>query len=76
MPIDILQDLKLIDTVKGVEVTHRDVGIGISQVLPVLVMALGSKGKLLAMRVDERLISLLRTHIETRKRIVNVTRHI
>ena len=53
MPIDILQDLKLIDTVKGVEVTHRDVGIGISQVLPVLVMAFGSQGKLLAMEQPE-----------------------
>jgi hypothetical protein len=52
-PIDILQDLKLIDTVKGVEVTHRDVGIGISQVLPVLVMAFGSQGKLLAMEQPE-----------------------
>ena len=51
--IDILQDLKLIDTVKGVEVTHRDVGIGISQVLPVLVMAFGSQGKLLAMEQPE-----------------------
>jgi predicted ATPase len=52
-PIDILQDLKLVDTVKGVEVTHRDVGIGISQVLPVLVMAFGSQGKLLAMEQPE-----------------------
>jgi hypothetical protein len=52
-PIDILQDLKLIDTIKGVEVTHRDVGIGISQVLPVLVMAFGSQGKLLAMEQPE-----------------------
>jgi predicted ATPase/ribulose bisphosphate carboxylase small subunit len=51
--IDILQDLKLIDTIKGVEVTHRDVGIGISQVLPVLVMAFGSQGKLLAMEQPE-----------------------
>ena len=50
---DALQDLKLIDVNKNVEVTHRDVGIGISQVLPVLVMAYGSSGKLLAMEQPE-----------------------
>lgn len=50
---DALQDLKLIDITKNVEVTHRDVGIGISQVLPVLVMAYGSSGKLLAMEQPE-----------------------
>lgn len=34
-------------------VTHRDVGIGISQVLPVLVIAYGSQGKLIAMEQPE-----------------------
>jgi hypothetical protein len=34
-------------------VTHRDVGIGISQVLPVLVMAFGSNKKMLAMEQPE-----------------------
>lgn len=34
-------------------VTHRDVGIGISQVLPVLVMAYGSNKKMLAMEQPE-----------------------
>ena len=34
-------------------VTHRDVGIGISQVLPVLVLAYGSQNKLLAMEQPE-----------------------
>ena len=33
--------------------SHRDVGIGISQVLPVLVMAYGSQGKILAMEQPE-----------------------
>ncbi len=50
---DALQELKLVDVSKNVEVTHRDVGIGISQVLPVLVMAYGSRGKLLAMEQPE-----------------------
>ena len=50
---DALQDLKLIDVTKNVEVTHRDVGIGISQVLPVLVMAYGSSDKLLAIEQPE-----------------------
>jgi len=43
----------LIDKRTSTVVTHRDVGIGISQVLPVLVMAYGSQGKLIAMEQPE-----------------------
>jgi predicted ATPase len=48
-----LKDLVLVDIRKSTPVTHRDVGIGISQVLPVLVMAYGSRDKLLAMEQPE-----------------------
>ena len=48
-----LKELVLVDVRKSTQVTHRDVGIGISQVLPVLVMAYGSKEKLLAMEQPE-----------------------
>ncbi len=51
--IDRIRELVLIDQRTGTVVTHRDVGIGISQVLPVLVMAYGSEGKLLAMEQPE-----------------------
>jgi hypothetical protein len=47
------KDLYLLDQRNNTLVTHRDVGIGISQVLPVLVMAYGSRGKLLAMEQPE-----------------------
>jgi hypothetical protein len=50
---DEIQELSLIDKRSGTRVTHRDVGIGISQVLPVLVMAYGSMDKLLAMEQPE-----------------------
>jgi len=50
---DRVRELVLIDQRTNVVVTHRDVGIGISQVLPVLVMAYGSQGKLLAMEQPE-----------------------
>jgi len=50
---DRLRELVLLDQRTNVVVTHRDVGIGISQVLPVLVMAYGSRGKLLAMEQPE-----------------------
>lgn len=43
----------LIDNRSKTEVSHRDVGIGISQVLPVLVAAFSSKGKILAMEQPE-----------------------
>lgn len=48
-----LEELVLRDVKKSTTVTHRDVGIGISQVLPVLVMAFASRGKLLAMEQPE-----------------------
>ena len=48
-----LQDLVLIDKRTGTPVSHRDVGIGVSQVLPVLVSAYASKDKLLAIEQPE-----------------------
>ena len=48
-----LQDLILIDKRTGTPVSHRDVGIGVSQVLPVLVSAYASKNKLLAIEQPE-----------------------
>ena len=50
---EVLQDLVLIDKRTGTPVTHRDVGIGISQVLPVLVSAYAAKLKLLAIEQPE-----------------------
>lgn len=50
---DCVRELVLIDQRTNTVVTHRDVGIGISQVLPVLVMAYGSRGKLIAMEQPE-----------------------
>lgn len=50
---DRLRELVLVDQRTNTVVTHRDVGIGISQVLPVLVMAYGSRDKLLAMEQPE-----------------------
>lgn len=47
------RELVLIDQRTNTIVTHRDVGIGISQVLPVLVMAYGSREKLVAMEQPE-----------------------
>lgn len=48
-----LQDLVLIDKRSGTTVSHRDVGIGVSQVLPVLVSAYASSGRLLAIEQPE-----------------------
>lgn len=48
-----LQDLVLIDKRTNTPVSHRDVGIGVSQVLPVLVSAYASKNKLLAIEQPE-----------------------
>ncbi len=50
---DTLQDLVLIDKRSGTPVSHRDVGIGVSQVLPVLVAAYASNGRLLAIEQPE-----------------------
>lgn len=48
-----LQDLVLIDKRSGTAVSHRDVGIGVSQVLPVLVSAYASRERLLAIEQPE-----------------------
>lgn len=50
---DGLQDLILVDKRSATAVSHRDVGIGVSQVLPVLVSAYASSGKLLAIEQPE-----------------------
>jgi predicted ATPase len=47
------QELVLLDLRSKTAVTHRDVGIGISQVLPVLVHAYASKNKLIAIEQPE-----------------------
>ncbi|MBI3372911.1 MAG: AAA family ATPase [Betaproteobacteria bacterium] len=51
--VDRITELVLIDQRTKTIVSHRDVGIGISQVLPVLVMAYGSKGRIVAMEQPE-----------------------
>ena len=48
-----LQDLVLIDKRTNTPVSHRDVGIGVSQVLPVLVSAYASKNELVAIEQPE-----------------------
>ena len=48
-----LQELVLIDKRTGTPVSHRDVGIGVSQVLPVLVSAYASENELLAIEQPE-----------------------
>jgi predicted ATPase len=48
-----LNELVLVDKRTETAVSHRDVGIGVSQVLPVLVMAYGSERKLLAIEQPE-----------------------
>ena len=50
---DVLQDLVLIDKRTGTPVSHRDVGIGVSQVLPVLVSAVASENRLVAIEQPE-----------------------
>jgi len=48
-----LSELVLVDRRTNTVVSHRDVGIGVSQVLPVLVAAYASSGKILAMEQPE-----------------------
>ncbi len=50
---EVIQDLVLIDKRSNTPVSHRDVGIGVSQVLPVLVSAYASTGKLIAIEQPE-----------------------
>lgn len=51
--IEKLKELALIDKRSNTAVSHRDVGIGITQVLPVLVMAYASTDKIIAMEQPE-----------------------
>lgn len=48
-----IQELVLIDRRTDTQVSHRDVGIGVSQVLPVLVSAYASKEKVIAIEQPE-----------------------
>ena len=48
-----LHDLVLLDKRSGTVVTHRDVGIGVSQALPVLVSAYASSGNLVTIEQPE-----------------------
>jgi predicted ATPase len=48
-----IQELVLLDRRMDTQVSHRDVGIGISQVLPVLVSAYASKEKIIAIEQPE-----------------------
>jgi hypothetical protein len=51
--VDQLRDLVIIDKRTDTPVSHRDIGIGISQVLPVLVSAYASTGKIVAIEQPE-----------------------
>jgi predicted ATPase len=51
--VDQLRDLVLIDKRTNTPVSHRNIGIGISQVLPVLVSAYASAKKILAIEQPE-----------------------
>lgn len=51
--VDRINELVLIDQRTKTVVSHRDVGIGVSQVLPVLVAAYGLKGRIVAMEQPE-----------------------
>ena len=48
-----IRDVVLLDKRNGTPVSHRDVGIGVSQVLPVLVSAYASSGQLVAIEQPE-----------------------
>lgn len=50
---DSVNELSLVDLRSGTKVSHRDVGIGISQVLPVLVNAYASENKIVAIEQPE-----------------------
>lgn len=51
--IDKREDLVLVDLRTNTPVSHRDVGFGVSQVVPVLVRALASEGSIQAMEQPE-----------------------
>ena len=48
-----INDLRFIDKRTNTEVSHRDIGIGVSQVLPVLVAAFGAKDEIHTMEQPE-----------------------
>ncbi len=48
-----VQDLWLIDKLRAIKVSHRDVGIGVSQALPVLVYAFANRENLIAIEQPE-----------------------
>jgi predicted ATPase len=48
-----LKDLVLVDKRSRTPVSHRDVGIGVSQVLPVLVLAYAGANRLICMEQPE-----------------------
>jgi predicted ATPase len=50
---DILEELVLVDKRSDTIVSHRDVGIGVSQVLPVLVTAYASQNEIIAIEQPE-----------------------
>ena len=50
---DVLADLVLVDQRNDTIVSHRDVGIGVSQVLPVLVYAYANSNKLITIEQPE-----------------------
>lgn len=47
------RELVLVDGRTGAEVSHRDIGVGVSQILPVLVAAFGSNGQTIAVEQPE-----------------------
>ncbi len=51
--VDVLSDLVLVDQRSDTIVSHRDVGIGVSQVLPVLVYAYANRNKFIAIEQPE-----------------------
>ncbi len=51
--VEKLNDLIMVDRRSNTPVTHRDVGIGISQVLPVLVTAFAARNKIVAIEQPE-----------------------
>ncbi|WP_005035554.1 AAA family ATPase [Holophaga foetida] len=48
-----LEELLLVDARSGTQVSHRDVGFGISQVIPILAACLGSSQKLICVEQPE-----------------------
>lgn len=53
IPDEPLTEIQLFDSAAKIKVSHRDVGTGISQLLPVIVTAVASEGKLIAVEQPE-----------------------